>query len=248
MRGSVAVAGFCALSCLPAKAAAACREYWRAPHAVEWVEQGKQRGARISSRDPAWTLLGLGRAATSHAACATCTNDRIGAAVLWLGAADTPNRDLERAVSPEVVARVMRPFPFQVTDAVLHADADSVAVSIGGLEGRARAITIDDHDGSTRHVIALSAVQGDCLVLYGILHAWNGAEVAIDQIEAFTSAIEVEAYAPIPNDAILNPWPDLRGLDFPLGDAFRQLYMNEHVDESRDKGRDNSQGERVEEP
>jgi hypothetical protein len=228
MRAFVAVTSLFALSCLPAKGEVACREYWRAPHAVEWVEQGAQRGARIVARDPSWKLLGLGRYATSHAACETCANDRIGAAVLWLGAGNTSNVDLERTLAPEIVARIMAPFPFQVSDAYVHAEAESVAVSIGGLEARARAVDIDYRDGRSHHVIAVSAVKGRCVVVYGILHAWNGAEVALERIEAFASAIEVESYAPKPDDMILNPPPDLRGLDFPLGDAFRQHDMDDH--------------------
>ena len=222
MRAVIAFVSLGVVSCLPmaAHGAAACSQYWRGPNAVEWVEQGTQHGARIVARDPRWKVYGLTPYATSHAACDDCTRDTVGAAVLWLNAGDTAGGDLEKAVSPETVARVMSGFPFRLADANVHTEAPSVAVTVGGFAGRARPIEIDYRNGRSKHVVAFSAVQGACLVLYGILYSEKAEEVATSDISAFTSAIDVEAYVPKP-DAWAFQGPNLRETELPLGNAFQ---------------------------
>jgi hypothetical protein len=96
------------------------------------------------------------------------------------------------------------------------------------LEGRARAIGVKLLGGSPRHVIALSAMKGRCLTLYGVLYAKEGAEIAIDRLASFVSAIRVESYAPVQDPGLIAhppPRPPLEG--FLLGDAFRRRYIDQ---------------------
>jgi hypothetical protein len=224
-----ATAALVVLSCAARGEDDACRSYPSAePHAIEWVEHGEQRGARIVVRDPHWELGNSRPYATSKAVCETCSNGQVAGAVLWFGAFDTSNRDLEREVAPEWVANMMAPPPFQMFGAELHADTESVPVAIDGLEGRARAIGVKFFGDSPRHVIALSATKGRCLTLYGVLYAKEAAEIAIDRLASFVSVIRVESYTPTPDPRVIAHPPARPPLEgFPLGDAFRRRYIDQ---------------------
>jgi len=227
MRVAAIAMGLFVLLCFSARGEdVVCRWYMGGKHFTEWVEQGEQRGARIVARDPKWELSGLGWHATSQAGCQTCSDDQIAGATLWFGTGDffvSQKGEFERALSPEAVARMMAPFPFQVSGADFRAKTAIVPASLGELEGRARVISIKSDDGRSHEVIALFVGKG-CLSLFGILYIKGGAEVALDSLNAFVQAIGVESYKPIPDPRFLNPPPPPEDT-FPLGDAFRRRYI-----------------------
>jgi hypothetical protein len=208
---------------------AACRWYMSGPQFTEWVEQGEQRGARIVARDPKWQLHDLGHAANG-AGCQTCSNEEIAGATLWLGVNESApsaiHDDLESAVAPDVVARMMARFPFQLSGADFQAKTAAVPASIGDLEGRLRLIGIESRDGHSHEVLALRVVKG-CVSMVGILYAKDGATIALDQFSAFVQAIGIEWYKPASDPQILNPPPAEPNEGLPLGDAFRRRYMEQ---------------------
>ncbi len=202
-----------------------CRWYMNGAYATEWIDQGEEHGARIVARDPKWQVDdAFAFHSMSHATCRNCLDGQIGNAALWLrAAADFVSiKDLEEAVSPQAVAARMRVSPFGISGAEFFAVSEAVSVSLVELTGRARVINVKYGDGRSDKFIALAVVKG-CFSLFGILFAKDGAQVGIDGVEAFASAIGVEFYKP-PSNPYVNkpplqpaPWDNL-----PLGDAVRR--------------------------
>jgi hypothetical protein len=205
---------------------AACRWYQSGPHYTEWVEHGEQRGARIIARDPKWEIRDdLAFHAITRVVCQSCSDNQINGALLWLGVAGDliSTRGLDEWVTAESVAARLAPAPFG-TPAEFHAKTDTGAVFLSGLEGRVRAIGINYRDGRSEQMIAL-AVAKDCLSLFALVGARDGAEFGIDQLDQFVRAIEVERYEPDFNPHVLLPPPPPD--EFPLGDAFRRRYIDQ---------------------
>jgi hypothetical protein len=115
-------------------------------------------------------------------------------------------QDLEGRVSPESVAIAMGPFPFSLSGADFRSTTKSISVTIDGLEGFARAISIQDTSKRFKdlngryHVIAL-ALAKDCLSLFGILSAKDAADIPIDRVQIFGTALRVELYTAEPPTA-----------------------------------------------
>jgi hypothetical protein len=81
--------------------------------------------------------------------------------------------------------------------AEFRAKTDAVAATIGGIEGRARSIGVRTPDGQSYELIAISADKG-CLHVSAVVGATHGAEIPLDRISSFSSAIGIEGYGPTP--------------------------------------------------
>ena len=73
-----------------------------------------------------------------------------------------------------------------------------IAVTIAGLEGKARKIVIRSSDGRSYEAIILSASQG-CLSLSAIAWAGKGDAISLDRLGAFASAIDIQRCGPRPD-------------------------------------------------
>jgi len=186
-------------------------------NSIEWVERGagyELRGARIVARNPDWTMNDVYAAyGIGHAECATCADDRVRSAVLWLRfAPNTLSIDaLEQKIASEAIAELLGSPPFGLLDVKFRADSDSIPVSIGELAGRARLIGVTGR-GASGELIVLAVAKG-CFGLVGVLSA-RDAKIGLDRLDAVVQAIGVEFYTPAP--VAVAP---LTGL--PLGDQFR---------------------------
>jgi hypothetical protein len=213
MRPSVLVALVLVLSChIVHGADEPCHQYLRGPALVEWTENGELRGARLVSRVDGWEVGGGGLHANAFARCESCSGG-LPSAMLWLSAGDERERDLDRKLAPRSVAAHIIGFPD------LRAKTDPVSISFGGLEGRARVVTMHGHDRRVSDGIAVAAAKG-CLSLFGILAKEPGGEMDIDQVARFDAAIGIEWYRPEHRPDAMKPPPAPREHgDLLLGDA-----------------------------
>ncbi len=159
---------------------------------AEWMEGGEPRGAQIVVVDPSWALIpsidSLG-----NGFCETCDGDQIRAVHFWLWARDSADRDDDKEISPEYLAKRM--MAFQMPPAEFGANSDPEPVSIAGLEGKARRIGIRSLNDRSYEVIVLSASQG-CLSLSAIAWTREGAAISLDRIGTLASAISIQRYSP----------------------------------------------------
>jgi hypothetical protein len=177
-----------------------CRWYKSGAYFTEWLESDGQHGARIASHDPRWKLRDLGWHATGEAVCESCRAGQLDRAVLWLHGSGP--RDLQELLSVDSVAMAMWPFPFQISGAKFHMDAEPVRALFARREGRARTVRIEFGDGRIGHVIASAVVDG-CVSLFSILHASGATEVSMGDLADVESVIGLELYKPAPDPQIL---------------------------------------------
>jgi hypothetical protein len=207
---------------LAARAAAAdepCPAHDAGPYNVEWAEQGHLRGARVVSRDPRWELEEFDWHGTSSAICRTCADDQIYGAFLWIVLGAPAHRDLDQAVTAGATASRMRQI-FGTLRADFHPEGDAAPAAMGTLRGRGRVIAVRDPNGRISHVISLAVAEG-CVELFGVLSTKDGAELSLDRLGAFTSAIDVNWYQPASDP----PPPPPKGP--PIGDARRRLQQDQ---------------------
>jgi hypothetical protein len=158
---------------------------------AEWMEGGEPRGARIVAV-PKWALY-ESIDSMDNAFCETCDGDQIRSASLWLWARDSADRDVDKEISPEYLAKRM--MVLQMPPAEFRANSDPEPVSIAGLEGKARKIGIRSSNGRSYEVIILSASQG-CLSLRAIAWTREGVAIPFERIGELASAISIQRYRP----------------------------------------------------
>jgi hypothetical protein len=209
--------------CVAQGADESCHFQSRGGRYVEWTDRGEYRGARIVSRSPSWELDDVfSYHGITWVTCATCSDEQL-AGAMWFGLQDSSQRDLDRMIAPDSIARAMTRFPFRLYDAEFVPKSGAVRVSVGGLEGLAQVLGVRPHEGRASELITFATAR-DCLVLSGILFEKGGAPTSIDRLAPFSAAIAVESYKPDPPKFTPSPIPD----ELPLGDARKRLQEGQH--------------------
>jgi hypothetical protein len=197
---------------------AACKSRSSGPNFIEWIERGQLRGVRLLSHDPKWQVQG-GQHVTAGVVCKSCADGSGLGAALSFGVASPGTYNVERAISPDSVAKFTRGYPFRFTGVHPRDESKRVDATVGPLAGRARVFSVQLAGGATGEVIALAVVQ-NCLSIFGIFYHGALAPIVPVELEAFTGAVDLEFYTPPPEPQRVRP-----PIDFPLGDEYRRRYM-----------------------
>jgi hypothetical protein len=83
---------------------AACKFRSSGPNYIEWLERGQLRGARLRSHDAKWQLGG-NQHVTVAAGCRSCVDGAGLGAALRFGVISPRTYSVERAISPDNVAK-----------------------------------------------------------------------------------------------------------------------------------------------